>query len=1006
MNDVASLLLVSLGRTTLWLAVAALATAIVLRLVRPAWPAAHRLAWLIVLLVGWSFIRLPLAVPWYAAPSPEPAATVELAASEFVLDREPPVVEIAPTLVEPSDEIVSTRPVATTTGPVIQPPVATKKIDWPLVLLGAWACGGAALVAAWCVGYWLFVRSLATRLPADEVHQAEWHELLAAAGIWREIPLSLTENMGPLLCRLPRGFEIIVPESLWRELSPRERTAILRHELAHYQRGDVWTSLVARVLALPHWFNPAAWWAARQFDEAAEWACDRAAAGDDSTTDYASALVRLGQVGPRATFYGTAARGRSLAARIRRVLAGPSTEDSLMKKASLIAIVLGLAAASVVQIDLVAQQPAGEEKQPTDKDQSADKVAKDQPVGDEKSGPSEKEEDSDGSKGPTVEPYLRLLQSKATPTEGAAAQGKPKSTVYQAAVEKLEKMVVEAGAAYKANLAEFDAENATMDSVYDWSVRWMRAAQFRAPNDQLNAAATREHLIRMLDLQKKIASLYKVDPRGGDEAKVRAANFYVAEAERWLAEAEVRVNAKVGQSEPPPLNKALDVRAKIAELKGEVAQTFIDLQKINRILDAVNKAKPGTFTTSQMAQWKTDADKLDVRLATLTEQLQIYEKMLQLAGKTPEERVAIIEARQLMDLKIAMAEIEKEISQTEIDLKLANESLTSKPLSATEQSRLRADAEKAKLQHSYLAKRLSLYQEKAKLIDTQLRDRPDARAATDGKTAGREPTHGEAKTAGPNVRYEGKDFESWAEELRNDLSTRRRAEAIQALAAFGARGYGPQAAALILDAAIPAWINTRHRWESPWAISVRTAFQEIPASDTLPLLVKHLKSEKAEERLFALIVLPDTPQTRHETAKLVVPMLKDPSAEVRQLAASHLLAAELTPPELVAALREWLASDDPAQVSFAAGAAFGTGPNRTSASPKNLKLLDELLPDMLRAMERPEPYGPLVERGLGERLEYNALTHLYETIESTKTELGPRGQEFLEKRLGKKVEKK
>lgn len=1022
MNDVASLLLWSLGRTTLWLAVAALVTTLVLRVARPSWPAAHRFAWLAVLLVGWTFIRLPLAVPWYEAMLPEPAATVELAPAEEFVDRQLPVVDIPPATAQPTAEIASTTPAAIASGPEIQTPVENPEIDWPLALLGAWALGGAALVVAWVVGYVLFVRSLAARVPVDEVYQAEWHELLAAAGVQREIPLCMTESFGPLLCRLPRGFEIIVPESLWRELTAGERTAILRHELAHYQRGDVWTSLVARVLALPHWFNPAAWWAARQFDEAAEWACDRAAAGDDATTDYASALMRLGQVGPKAAFYGTAARGRSLAARIRRVLSGPSTEDSLMKKAALVATVLGLAAASVVQIDLVAQQPTAGEKKA--EPQAAD--------------------DRSASTGPTVSPYLNILQGKdeaetepaeTPPAEAATAQDKPKPTASQT---RAQKMVDEALAAFEANQAAYDAETVTMDRLYDWSLRWMRAAQIAAVNDEQNTAAIQSHLNRMQNLQKKIAALYNLGTRGGEAKEMRAANFYVAEAERWLAEADVppthRGVSAVPDSTATPGSMTFDLKIKIADLRGELAQAYIDLQKTNRILDRMNMAKPGTIAVAEMARWKADAEKLDVRLATLTQQLQLYENKLRLVERSPKERKALSElfqlppsrpelseratpaserqgatrgeqadpAAQLMDLKIAMSEIEKEISQTDIELKLANELLTSTTLSATELSRLQADAEKAKLQRSYLTKRLSLYQEKAKLLDAQLRDRPYAQAATEGKTAKREPTDRGPTVAGANVRYEGKDFESWAEELRNDLSPDRRAKAIRALAAFGARGDGPQAAALILEVAIPAWINTRHRWESPWAQSARAAFQEIPASDTLPLLVKLLKSEKAEERLFALHVLPDTPQTRQETAKLLVPMLKDPSAEVRQLAASHLLAAELTPPELLAVLREWLASDDLAQVSFAAGAACGIGPSRTSATPKNLKLLDELLPDFLQAMERPEPYGPLVERGLGERLEFNALTHLFETIKSTKAELGPRGQEFFKTRLGTK----
>ena len=104
---------------------------------------------------------------------------------------------------------------------------------------------------------------------------AQWRGLLAAADVRRPIRLRVTADVGPLLCRRLGGYELMIPAELWRDLNVAQREAILRHELADYLRGDVWKSLAVRVLMLPHWFNPAAWWAVRRFDEAGEWACDQ-----------------------------------------------------------------------------------------------------------------------------------------------------------------------------------------------------------------------------------------------------------------------------------------------------------------------------------------------------------------------------------------------------------------------------------------------------------------------------------------------------------------------------------------------------------------------------------------------------------------------------------------------------------------------------------------------------------------------------------------------------------
>ena len=74
MNEVASHLLLALGRTSLLLSVTALVLGGLLRLARPASPAVHRAVWLLVLLEGWLWLRLPVPVPYYdSTPRSTPA---------------------------------------------------------------------------------------------------------------------------------------------------------------------------------------------------------------------------------------------------------------------------------------------------------------------------------------------------------------------------------------------------------------------------------------------------------------------------------------------------------------------------------------------------------------------------------------------------------------------------------------------------------------------------------------------------------------------------------------------------------------------------------------------------------------------------------------------------------------------------------------------------------------------------------------------------------------------
>jgi Skp family chaperone for outer membrane proteins len=135
-----------------------------------------------------------------------------------------------------------------------------------------------------------------------------------------------------LLCRLPRGFVVIVPRDTWAALTARQRQGVLLHELAHYERGDVWKSVAARLLAWPQWFNPSIWYALRQFDECAERACDGRVHQylPDGVTDYARALLAMAHSTGRPAL-ASAAGGRELAARVRRLLSTSERKEPRMK---------------------------------------------------------------------------------------------------------------------------------------------------------------------------------------------------------------------------------------------------------------------------------------------------------------------------------------------------------------------------------------------------------------------------------------------------------------------------------------------------------------------------------------------------------------------------------------------------------------------------------------------------------------------------------------------------
>src|ERR1700678_1991286 len=89
---------------------------------------------------------------------------------------------------------------------------------------------------------------------------------------------------------------VIVPRSLWSELTQDDLKQILLHEMAHLDRGDDWTNLLQKLLRALCPLNPALVWAERHLCREREHACDDAvldAAGNARA--YATCLTKLAE---------------------------------------------------------------------------------------------------------------------------------------------------------------------------------------------------------------------------------------------------------------------------------------------------------------------------------------------------------------------------------------------------------------------------------------------------------------------------------------------------------------------------------------------------------------------------------------------------------------------------------------------------------------------------------------------------------------------------------------
>ena len=394
--------------TTAAVTLAAAVTALLLRGLRCRAPVVHRVAWCLVLVQGWIFLQVPVPLPgWLVAPvadrseptpvvlaQAEPPGIVELseppraappaegftAAVPLAADWPAPTgdeeaygpwygegelaeVPVPPDPSPASQADLGQEPAGIAAPPVVQSqpahkapgPAAEVGRIWPAAVVLVWV-GGMVVVAA--VGLWRyarFVRGLPEPGAVEPAWAAEWRQVAAPRGATERVTLwPVAAAVGPLLCRLPWGYALILPAPVWSELTPAGRRAVLRHELAHWERSDLVKSLLVRLLALPQWFNPLAWLALRRFDEAAEWACDALAAAETPATEYAGALISIVERTVPSTC-GAAAQGSELSQRVRRLIL-EREEDSIMKRV----LVLGIAVALVAFAAIRFERPEGQ----------------------------------------------------------------------------------------------------------------------------------------------------------------------------------------------------------------------------------------------------------------------------------------------------------------------------------------------------------------------------------------------------------------------------------------------------------------------------------------------------------------------------------------------------------------------------------------------------------------------------------------------------------------------
>jgi beta-lactamase regulating signal transducer with metallopeptidase domain len=273
--------------TSLRALAAALAVALVLRLLRVRAAAVLHSAWSAVLFAMLLMPVLPSVVP--ALPVPVPAAAgVFFDAAPGTEDPSPAVVghstqarnginPIPSPLVHDSARLSDRLP-ASDTG-------ARASRSWlPLVLLIVYVAGVLLFVARLWYGWLLASAMVGRAMRRGPVRTDVGRHVYESPEV--TVPMTVGA-MRPVIV-LPIG---------WRTWDSETLAAIIAHEVAHVRRHDASIAFAAHLNRAMFWFHPLAWWLERKLAVTAEHACDEAAARAIAAPGrYAEILVEMADV--------------------------------------------------------------------------------------------------------------------------------------------------------------------------------------------------------------------------------------------------------------------------------------------------------------------------------------------------------------------------------------------------------------------------------------------------------------------------------------------------------------------------------------------------------------------------------------------------------------------------------------------------------------------------------------------------------------------------------------
>ncbi len=227
-------------------------------------------------------------------------------------------------------------------------PSAGPSLSWQGLVLLSWAAVAAVLLVL-LLQHSSFVRGLVAQAEeASAAMQSDLDRCRMRLGLRREVALKLSGIAGsPAACGLIHPV-ILIPQSLTPRLSSHDLQAVLLHELAHIQRGDLWLNLIQTLAQIVYFYNPLLWLANAIIRRTREQAVDEAVlvAMGEAAQQYPETLVNIAKLafrkrpGLSLRLIGVVESKSALGARIRHILSRPIPKSAKLGLLGLLAILI------------------------------------------------------------------------------------------------------------------------------------------------------------------------------------------------------------------------------------------------------------------------------------------------------------------------------------------------------------------------------------------------------------------------------------------------------------------------------------------------------------------------------------------------------------------------------------------------------------------------------------------------------------------------------------------